>query len=218
MDLAKRYPKYYKAVPPSISPNEIDTYVINMMFPVDDPSGCILHARKKLLVPGVRSGGKSLIKDVEEARDTLTRFLYLMEERAEAPPEPSKEWVLDSSTFLRLMAGVGSGQLKMEMTEPGVTPINSLLPMETFHLGSSDVHFWPVNGQGDTNDGWIEWHPLTGNPHVLPPGIDTSTTVDIHMRGGSETSQQAGTVRWDHKDKPGDVTYYRVSKKQGGPI
>ena len=48
------------------------------MFPVDDPTGCIIHARKKLLIPGVRSGGKSMLQDITEARDTLNRFIALM--------------------------------------------------------------------------------------------------------------------------------------------
>lgn len=77
--LAQKYPKYYKAVPEGVPPDEVDTYVINMMFPVDDHSGAILHARKKLLIPGVRSGGKSMLKDVIEARDTLNRYIALHE-------------------------------------------------------------------------------------------------------------------------------------------
>lgn len=73
--LALLYPKYYKAVPKGWE--FLDTYAVNILFPVDDPSGCILHARKKLLVPGVRSGGKSMRKDITEARDTLNRWLEL---------------------------------------------------------------------------------------------------------------------------------------------
>lgn len=78
VSLSEKYSKYYKAVPEGVSPNEVDTYAINLMFPVDDPTGCIIHARKKLLIPGVRSGGKSMLKDVIEARDTLNRFIALM--------------------------------------------------------------------------------------------------------------------------------------------
>ena len=81
--LSEKYPKYYRAVPEGTDPAEVDTYVINKMFPVDDPTGCILHARKKLLIPGVRSGGKSLLKDVIEARDTLNRYIALMSTEAE---------------------------------------------------------------------------------------------------------------------------------------
>jgi hypothetical protein len=80
MSLAEKYPKYYKALPESVDPNAIDVYAINLMFPLDDHTGCLEHARKKLLVPGVRSGGKSMLKDVTEARDTLNRYIALMGE------------------------------------------------------------------------------------------------------------------------------------------
>lgn len=76
-DNAAKYPKYFKALPQGVSPDAVDTYAIAQMFPVDDPSGAILHARKKLLIPGVRSGGKSMRKDIIEARDTLNRWLEL---------------------------------------------------------------------------------------------------------------------------------------------
>ena len=76
--LSELYPKYFRQLPPGVDPAEIDTYVINKMFPVDDPTGCIIHARKKLLIPGVRSGGKSMLQDITEARDTLNRFIALM--------------------------------------------------------------------------------------------------------------------------------------------
>lgn len=78
MDLSVKYPKYYKALPAGVPVNGIDVYAINMMFPLDDPTGCLEHARKKLLVPGVRSGGKSMLKDITEARDTLNRYIALM--------------------------------------------------------------------------------------------------------------------------------------------
>ena len=76
--LSELYPKYFRQLPLGVDPAEIDTYVINKMFPVDDPTGCIIHARKKLLIPGVRSGGKSMLQDITEARDTLNRFIALM--------------------------------------------------------------------------------------------------------------------------------------------
>lgn len=82
--LAKRYPKYYKPVGHL---KEVDVYAVCMLFPVDDPSGCINHARKKLLIPGVRTGGKSMRKDVQEAIDSLSRWMQLNPETkpAEAP-------------------------------------------------------------------------------------------------------------------------------------
>ena len=72
--MADKYPKYYKRVGDL---KELDVYAVCQMFPVIDPSGAINHARKKLLVPGVRTGGKPLYQDITEARDTLNRWLEL---------------------------------------------------------------------------------------------------------------------------------------------
>ncbi|AHX01161.1 hypothetical protein M316_0096 [Nitrincola phage 1M3-16] len=69
------YPEYYKDVSHL---SEIDVYAVHDLFPINDPSGCIQHASKKLLLSGVRTGGKPAWKDIKEARDTLTRKLQLM--------------------------------------------------------------------------------------------------------------------------------------------
>ena len=71
---AKQYRKYYKDVS---NIDSIDVYGIHQIFGIDDPSGCIQHASKKLLLSGVRTGGKSKFKDIKEARDTLNRWLEL---------------------------------------------------------------------------------------------------------------------------------------------
>lgn len=74
LELAKRFPKYWKPLPAHWQ--AIDTYRINELFPVTgDHSGRILHSRKKLLVPGVRTGGKSLNIDITEAHATLGAWL-----------------------------------------------------------------------------------------------------------------------------------------------
>jgi hypothetical protein len=83
--LASRYPQYYK---PIGQLKEVDVYAVCMLFPVDDPSGAINHARKKLLIPGVRTGGKSLRKDVQEAVDTLNRWLQLTGDDGKSPSVP----------------------------------------------------------------------------------------------------------------------------------
>lgn len=70
---AKKYPAYWKPLPTNWA--AIDTYRLGVLFPVDDPSGRILHARKKLLVPGVRTGGKSMRKDIQEAVSSLQAWL-----------------------------------------------------------------------------------------------------------------------------------------------
>ena len=73
LEMARKYPKYFKELPHNWE--AIDTYRIAKLFPVEDDSGMILHARKKLLVPGVRTGGKTMRHDIIEARDTLNRWL-----------------------------------------------------------------------------------------------------------------------------------------------
>ena len=72
--LVEKYPAYYKDVHQF---NEMDVYAVHHVFQVNDPSGCIHHASKKLLLSGVRTGGKPAWKDVKEARDTLSRYLQI---------------------------------------------------------------------------------------------------------------------------------------------
>jgi hypothetical protein len=62
--------------------NEIDIYRVFELFGVTDP--CQQHAIKKLIVPGMRGGGKSTRKDIEEAIDTLQRKLEMLDEDAHA--------------------------------------------------------------------------------------------------------------------------------------
>ena len=75
--MKNKYPKYYKDVSEL---TEVDVYQTHQLFQIDDPSGCIHHASKKLLLSGVRTGGKSKVDDIKEARDTLTRWLQINDE------------------------------------------------------------------------------------------------------------------------------------------
>jgi hypothetical protein len=74
LSIADKYPQYYKKVG---SMTAIDVYAVHHLFDIQDPSGCIQHASKKLLLSGVRTGGKSAYDDIKEARDTLTRWLEI---------------------------------------------------------------------------------------------------------------------------------------------
>jgi len=72
--MSDKYPAYFK----DFSGNdEADVYLIHHKFGISDPAGCIHHASKKLLLSGVRTGGKSKYQDVKEARDTLNRWLQI---------------------------------------------------------------------------------------------------------------------------------------------
>lgn len=78
--LSQRYPKYYKPVGDL---TEVDVYAVHQLFSLNDVSGCIHHASKKLLLSGVRTGGKTKQQDIREARDTLNRWLELNGEAAQ---------------------------------------------------------------------------------------------------------------------------------------
>lgn len=69
--LAADYPAYWKGLPAHWA--AIDTYRIDDLFPL--PSSRLYHARKKLLVPGTRTGGKSIYSDIKEAHRTLGAWL-----------------------------------------------------------------------------------------------------------------------------------------------
>lgn len=71
--MARDFPAYWKKLPEHWT--AIDTYRVNRLFPVDDPSGQIIHSRKKLLVPGCRTGGKTVYQDIKEAHRTLGAWL-----------------------------------------------------------------------------------------------------------------------------------------------
>ena len=68
-----KYPHYFKDVE---ALKEVDVYQVCKLFNVQDESGCLHHAIKKLLVSGNR-GYKDKIKDIQEAIDTLNRYLEI---------------------------------------------------------------------------------------------------------------------------------------------
>lgn len=58
----------------------IDVYAVCKIFDVQDTSGCLQHAIKKLLVTGKR-GHKDRQTDIQNAIDTLTRLIELESEQ-----------------------------------------------------------------------------------------------------------------------------------------
>lgn len=77
--MSQKYPKYYKDF---TGDDEVDIYLVHHRFEIDDYSGAIHHASKKLLLSGVRTGGKSKYQDIKEARDALNRWLEINVEQA----------------------------------------------------------------------------------------------------------------------------------------
>ena len=76
--MAEMFPKNYKDF---TGIDEADVYIVHDRFEINDHSGCIHHASKKLLLSGVRTGGKSKFDDIREARDTLNRWLEINKDR-----------------------------------------------------------------------------------------------------------------------------------------
>lgn len=74
------YPAYFKPVKHL---DEVDVYMVHHLFNLQDPSGALHHASKKILLPGVRTGGKSRYQDIKEARDSLNRWLEINGAEAE---------------------------------------------------------------------------------------------------------------------------------------
>lgn len=76
----KKHDHYFK----NVSHLEtVDVYRVLDIFSVTDP--CLQHAIKKLLVAGGR-GAKSRPQDVQEAIDTLARWLQMREEDSVGKP------------------------------------------------------------------------------------------------------------------------------------
>ena len=72
--LPQKYQKYFRSVG---GVGEIDIYAVHQLFNIQDPSGCIQSASKKLLLSGNLESEKSIHQTIEEARDSLTRWLEL---------------------------------------------------------------------------------------------------------------------------------------------
>ncbi len=77
MSVGEKHPHYHKDVRHL---ETIDVYRVLSLFNVTDP--CIQHAVKKLLVAGGRGAGKNIAKDVQEAADSLARYLEMQHENS----------------------------------------------------------------------------------------------------------------------------------------
>ena len=86
---------------------EVDVYRVCKLFGINDPSGALQHAIKKLLVAGGRGAGKDETRDIKEAIDTLQRYLEMKREdnNEPAPEAEIKECLLDIMTELGMCCG-----------------------------------------------------------------------------------------------------------------
>lgn len=74
-DQIREYPAYWREIPADWT--HLDYYRVRALFPLppEHASARLDHSMKKLLVPGVRTGGKPFYKDIAEAHTTLGQWL-----------------------------------------------------------------------------------------------------------------------------------------------
>jgi len=99
---ARKHGHYFRGV---AHLQEIDVYRVLELFNVTDQA--LGHAIKKLVVPGMRGGGKPAIKDIQEAVDTLQRWLQMRGEDAAAElakvaPGAIKPWYPDDGAWVEV--------------------------------------------------------------------------------------------------------------------
>lgn len=211
--LAELYPKYYKAVPAGVNPAEVDTYVINMMFPVDDDSGCVVHARKKLLIPGVRSGGKTLLKDVIEARDTLNRFIAL-HEPVEAPSEQAVDgtvvddgWITHNGNDIPIL--LDDDDLVEARMASGVEYVGNFAKKAVDWVWVNDgmhtriTHYRLAKIVQVVDPSPNDWKDHTNI--YMPDGLDRHELVEIKLSNGHEVviAKRADQWDWAYRQPPG---------------
>ena len=56
---------------------EVDVFAIHHLFEMNDPSGALQYASRKLLLSGTGLEKETIYEDIREARDTLTRWLEI---------------------------------------------------------------------------------------------------------------------------------------------
>lgn len=72
---ARKHAHYFKDVSKF---DEMDTYLFCRVWKVEDYSGALHHAIKKIIDAGKR-GNKDKLKDIKEAKDSLNRYLEIEE-------------------------------------------------------------------------------------------------------------------------------------------
>lgn len=56
--------------------NKLDPFLVNQLFDIQDPSGCIQHASRNLLLSN-QDGGQHMLQRIKEARNALNRWLEI---------------------------------------------------------------------------------------------------------------------------------------------
>lgn len=201
---ARKHAHYFRNV---AHLTEVDVYRVLELFNVTDQA--LGHAIKKLLAPGGRGAGKDFRKDVQEAIDTLTRRLEMLDEDSTAgtgkvcqitPWPPAKD--MPKPVFFSSLP-TGDMELQAETEHAATAPV--VIPPAPDHLPDSVAVRCPdphsaanytatlaaaldVVAANAADDGWIEW----GGGECPVPG---GTPVEVRHRGGRKL---IGSALWNN--------------------
>jgi hypothetical protein len=191
-----KYKHYYKTLPCL----NVDVYRVLLAFEVTDP--CLQHAAKKILCAGGR-GAKDAKKDVEEAIDSLVRWLEMRREEGENMQGNNlKVSICDSlnlaESFLYDMrqTELAYGEtLKENWSESDENRMRVVIS------NGNDGEVYKVN------DGWIEWRG--GN---CPVGDDVIVAAKLRDMTGhvEEFRCQASAWMWNHQGDGSDIIAYKI--------
>lgn len=175
----RRHAHYFRSV---AHLQEIDIYRFLDLFGVTDQA--LGHAIKKLVVPGMRGGGKTGRKDIEEAIDTLQRRLEMMDEddhrqNAAAPTPPAR---ID-----------GKGGPSLDHSELRKT----WAPGQRWQYRFEEQPEWRncMDGDSPVDPNWFPYTEYRRHPDDVPAVLSPSPT--------------RAPLHWGHTGDASDVTAYR---------
>lgn len=228
-----QYPKYFKD---TRHLDSVDVYRVLDLFDVQDHA--LGHCIKKLLLSGVRTGGKTQAQDITEARDTLNRWLEMQVEDdagTRLATQQEVDWSQAPEGATHCYPDARSGEAKWYKMETGNagsawvrgqwvyftliewSRLESLLiPRPTHDWDAAESRMDIVGSNGNNGehypdaDGWIE------NTGVMP--VELGTPVDVKHRDGSTyLKRMAGqpvsfAYDWSLDNSAFDITHYRLSQ------
>lgn len=211
----RKHSHYFKSV---AHLTEIDIYRVCDLFVKNDPSGALAHAVKKILVAGGR-GAKDIRKDIQEAIDTLTRKLQMLDEDVVDPPASSPEIFFsydlggpegDRTAITAVRNGRVIGGFGM--WNPRVDPMDPIA----------------VKEQAGTQPPWLppgyDWVLVPDDLKAMPPELHEKDSVrwlnryESQQHGYTESAAPAGELNWSWKlNGKYRIVAYSIVRKYEAP-
>lgn len=182
------YRKYFKDVSGF---DVVDVYRTHRLFGVNDEVLC--HASKKLLLSGVRTGGKTLEQDVTEARDSLNRWLEMLAEDLGNAQEKDG-WTPQEIEVAAFRKSCDSAEVEW----PDESRIDVIGQNGNDGAVYSEYTLQEVIGNAVLSD-WTEWVAVDKNGMVHEYSHDVSTNCRVWQRNRNES-------------KPYDFKFRKINK------